>query len=227
MQSRINKINQRIHQTAINCGRLPESVQLVAVSKTKPVDMVREALEAGIAVLGESYIQEAREKVDSLSGYPAAWHFIGHLQTNKSKYAVRLFNLIHSVDTIKLAGELDKEAGKINKIQDILIQVNLGREPTKSGVSTDETINMAKEISTFSNLSVKGLMTMPPYFKNQEQARPFFVMLRDLRDRIREENIPNISMDQLSMGMTHDFEVAIQEGATLVRIGTAIFGKRK
>lgn len=226
IKKKLEHINTRIKKAAASCGRSPETVKLVTVSKTVPVDRVREAINAGVTCLGENYIQEAREKIKILADYPVSWHFIGHLQTNKAKYAVRLFDLIHSVDNLKLARELNKQAKKIDKIQNILIQVNVGREPTKSGVFIQEARNLIKEISLLENLSIRGLMTMPPFFSDPEKAGPYFSALRDLRDSIKKESIPNVVMDELSMGMTGDFEVAIKEGATLVRIGTAIFGKR-
>jgi hypothetical protein len=201
-------------------------VRLVAVSKTVAPDAVREALEAGVTILGENYVQEAREKFKALVQYPVSWHFIGHLQSNKAKYAVRLFDLIHSVDSLKLARELDKQAAKVDKIQQILVQVNISGEGTKSGVAADETMNLISAISQMNHLSVQGLMTMPPYFYQPEKVRPYFAALRKLRDEIESRRIPNVSMAELSMGMTGDFEVAILEGATLVRIGTAIFGER-
>jgi pyridoxal phosphate enzyme (YggS family) len=189
--------------------------------------MVKEAIEAGVKILGENYIQEARKKLGALSSHPVSWHFIGHLQTNKAKYAVRLFDLIHSVDSLKLAHELNKQAKKINKIQEILIQVNIGMESTKAGVYEQDALSLIKDISHLENLSVKGLMTMPPFFNEPEKVRPYFSALRKLRDQIKKESIPNIAMDELSMGMTGDFEAAIDQGASLVRIGTAIFGERK
>ncbi|MBT8359204.1 MAG: YggS family pyridoxal phosphate-dependent enzyme, partial [Deltaproteobacteria bacterium] len=161
-----------------------------------------------------------------LISYPVSWHFIGHLQTNKAKYAVRIFDLIHSVDSFKLALELNKHAGKTGKIQHILIQVNVAGESSKSGISTQDTMNLIKKISALKNLAIKGLMTMPPFFNEPEKVRPFFKDLRNLRDTIRSERIDNVDMEELSMGMTGDFEAAIEEGATLVRIGTAIFGER-
>ncbi|MBW2641189.1 MAG: YggS family pyridoxal phosphate-dependent enzyme, partial [Deltaproteobacteria bacterium] len=151
----------------------------------------------------------------------------GHLQSNKAKYAVRLFDLIHSVDTLKLARELDKQSRKINKIQEILIQVNISEEASKSGVNVKDTLTLLKDISRLENLSVKGLMTMPPYFNAPEKVRPYFTALRNLRDRLEQQGLLNVGLNELSMGMTGDFEVAIQEGATLVRIGTAIFGDRQ
>lgn len=188
--------------------------------------MIKQAIEEGITILGENYIQETREKFNTLSSYDASWHFIGHLQSNKSKYAVRMFDLIHTIDSLKLAKEIDKQAKKIGKKQDILIQVNIGMESTKSGIHEDETLSLIKEISVLENVSIKGLMTMPPFFDQPEKVRPYFIMLRELRDTIRDESIPNIFMDELSMGMSGDYTVAIEEGATLVRIGTAIFGER-
>lgn len=227
MKKRLDQIKERIRQAAEACGRDADSVRLVAVSKTVAPDIVREALEAGVTILGENYVQEAREKFKALVQYPVSWHFIGHLQSNKAKYAVRLFDLIHSVDSLKLAHELDKQAAKVDKIQQILVQVNISGEDTKSGISADETIELISAISLLKNLSIKGLMTMPPFFYQPEKVRPYFAALRNLRDQIKERCIPNVSMQELSMGMTGDFEVAIQNGATLVRIGTAIFGERK
>ena len=227
MKQRLEHIKQRIRQTAESCKRDADSVRLVAVSKTIAADIVKEAIEAGITILGESYVQEARAKFKALVQYPVSWHFIGHLQSNKAKYAVRLFDLIHSVDSLKLARELDQQARKVDKIQQILVQVNIGAEDTKSGISTDEASRLVAEISQLKNLAVKGLMTMPPYFYQPEKAQPFFAALREMRDQIKEQSLPHLSLDELSMGMTGDFEVAIKEGATLVRIGTAIFGERQ
>ena len=219
-------MRERIRQAAESCGRDANSVRLVAVSKTIPAETVKQAIEAGVTILGENYVQEAREKFNALAQYPVGWHFIGHLQSNKAKYAVRLFDLIHSVDSLKLACELDKQAKKVDKIQQILVQVNISAEDTKSGISTDEAAGLISEISQLKNLTIKGLMTMPPYFYQPEKVKPFFAALRELRDRIKQ-GLPDVTLEELSMGMTGDFEVAIEEGATLVRIGTAIFGERK
>ena len=226
LTKRLEAIRERINQTASACGREPSSIRLVAVSKTKPTDLVKEAIGAGVTDLGENYIQEARDKIAELAQYPVRWHFIGHLQSNKAKYAVRLFELIHSVDSLKLATELNRQAQKIEKIQSILIQVNVAGESSKSGTSTQKAVQLVKEIAQLENLSVRGLMTMPAFFNEPEKVRPYFVALRELRDRIRAQGIERVGMDELSMGMTGDFEVAIEEGATLVRIGTAIFGER-
>ena len=227
LKTRLENVLNRIKNAALSYSRDPETIRLVAVSKTIPTDMVKEAIEAGVKILGENYIQEARKKFGALSSHPVSWHFIGHLQTNKAKYAVRLFDLIHSVDSLKLAHELNKQAKKINKIQEILIQVNISMESTKAGVYEQDALSLIKDISHLENLSVKGLMTMPPFFNEPEKVRPYFSALRKLRDQIKKESIPNIAMDELSMGMTGDFEAAIDEGASLVRIGTAIFGERK
>jgi pyridoxal phosphate enzyme (YggS family) len=226
LKTRLNSIKKRITDAAISCGRDPADIRLVAVTKKIPEKKIIEAIEAGADILGENFIQEARKKTDNLSSYNVSWHFIGHLQSNKAKYAVRMFDLIHTVDSMKLALEINKQAEKINKIQNILIQVNISGELSKSGVEPGKAMNLLKEISRLKNLSVKGLMGMPPYFSNPEKARPFFASLRKLQESIKKEDIPGIFMKELSMGMTGDFEAAIEEGATLVRIGTAIFGKR-
>jgi len=219
-------VRHRIRVAAEVCGRDPESVRLVAVSKTMSAEKVREAIAAGATLLGENYIQEAREKFDLLSSEPVSWHFIGHLQTNKAKYAVRLADLIHSVDSFKLARELSKQAGKVGKVQPILVQVNIGKEASKSGIAAEDVQKLIADISELDHVSVQGLMVIPPFYNEPEKVRPFFSGLRELRDQIEKAALPNVEMKELSMGMTGDFEVAIEEGATLVRIGTAIFGDR-
>ena len=221
----LSTVRQRIIDRAQACGRNPDSVHLVAAAKTQPVGIVRRAIEAGVDIVGENYIQEAQEKFAILSAPSIRWHFIGHLQSNKAKYAVRLFELIHSVDSNKLAAEIDKYARKVGKIQQILVQVNISRESSKSGIGQEKTLQLIRSISSYSNIRVKGLMTMPPYFDAPERARPYFAALRRLRDQLQQDL--GIPLEDLSMGMTGDFEVAIEEGATLVRIGTAIFGARQ
>lgn len=213
---------------ARSCGRDPASVKLVAVTKTVSVDDIRSAVAAGVTILGESYLQESIPKITALAGKPVQWHFIGHLQSKKAKDAVRYFDLIHSVDSVKLAAALDRNAAKINKVQDILIQVNAAGEISKSGLNPDAVMGVIAEISQFSHIRIKGLMTLPPFFDEApERVRPYFAALAALKDRIEEEKIPNVVMEELSMGMTGDFETAIKEGATMVRIGTAIFGERE
>lgn len=224
IQKNIATVKGRISKAARDCGREPASVRLVTVTKTQTIDVVRAAIEAGTSIVGENYIQEAREKFDTLNGLQTRWHFIGHLQSNKAKYAVRMFDLIHTVDSPKLAAELDKQSQKIGKIQDILVQVNISRESSKSGIEETRALELIKAISRYPNLRIQGLMTMPPFFDAPELARPFFKALRVLRDRIQAKL--DAPLTELSMGMTGDFEVAIEEGATLVRIGTAIFGAR-
>ena len=226
IQSRLEEVRDRIRVAALSCGRDPKTVKLVAVSKTVPVDRVRAAIKAGVTVLGENYVQEAKEKIDAFREEKISWHLIGHLQSNKAKYAVRLFDLIHSVDSLKLAKELDKRAGALGKVQPILIQVNVSGEETKSGIDTEQAVSLVRRIASLENLTICGLMTMPPYFNAPDRVRPYFRALRSLQRFIRQEAIPNVDMTELSMGMTGDFEAAVQEGATLVRIGTAIFGAR-
>jgi pyridoxal phosphate enzyme (YggS family) len=227
LRDRLERVRERIKKAADAGNRSVDTIRLIAVSKTVPAGVVKEAVAAGVTDLGENYIQEAREKIESLATLPVNWHFIGHLQSNKAKYAVRLFDLIHSVDSLKLAKELDKYAKKAGKIQSVLIQVNIAKEDTKAGVYVENTRQLLRDLSQLENISIRGLMTMPPYFNAPEKARPFFAALRELRDRINDEAIPHVSLDDLSMGMTGDFETAIEEGATIVRIGTAIFGERQ
>lgn len=226
IEQNLLQIQERIRQAAVRGHRIPADVRLVAVSKTVPADGVKKAIDAGVTLFGENYIQEARDKIDELAACPISWHFIGHLQSNKAKYAVRLFELIHSVDSLKLAKAIDKEARKCDKVQPVLIQVNIAREDSKSGVTEEAAPELVREVGRLANLSVRGLMTMPPFFNAPDKVRPFFKALRQLRDKIAALQMENVSMAELSMGMTGDFEAAVEEGATLVRIGTAIFGDR-
>jgi hypothetical protein len=223
----ITVVRERMALAARRCGRDPAEVALVAVSKTHAAEMVRQAWEAGVGTVGENYIQEARDKIAALPDCAISWHFIGHLQSNKAKSAVDLFDLIHGVDSLKLAREIDKQAAKIGKTQPILIQVNISGEATKAGTTEEAALSLVREAGRLEHLHVRGLMTMPPFFDQPERARPYFAALRRLRDRIRAEAIAGVDVVELSMGMTGDFEVAVEEGATLVRIGTAIFGPRE
>lgn len=227
MKQNLISVQQRIERSAKQCGRDPKTIRLVAVGKTQTADRVREAICAGATIIGENYIQEAREKFDQLADLEVQWHFIGHLQSNKAKYAVRMFALIHSVDSIKLAKELNKQARKIGKRQSILVQVNIGCEPSKSGLAEKEAAEHIVRIADMENLHIRGLMTMPPFFDDPEKARPYFAALRRLRDSLASNAGLSPDFKELSMGMTGDFEAAIQEGATLVRIGTALFGARR
>lgn len=227
MEQRIKAVWQRIEAAAAKSGRSKDAVRLVAVSKTVPIQKIERAVSAGVTIIGENYIQEAREKFHQLYEMPVSWHFIGHLQRNKARHAVEMFDLIHSVDSLRLAVEIDKQAHKIDKIQEVLIQVNLAGEATKSGTSIAAASDLIREAAHLEYVSIKGLMTMPPFFNAPERVRPYFRRLRQMRDDLRAQGIPGIEMTELSMGMTGDFEVAVQEGATLVRIGTAIFGERR
>jgi pyridoxal phosphate enzyme (YggS family) len=185
-----------------------------------------EAIEAGVDIIGESYVQEAKRKIEKM-GRNIEWHMIGYLQSNKAKYAVKLFDMIHSVDRMDLAVELDRRAGAAAIATKILVEVNISGEKTKSGVPYEEAMRLVKDISSLDNLSIQGLMTMAPWFDNPEDARPYFKALRELRDRIVEENINRVEMRELSMGMSGDYDVAVEEGATIVRVGRKIFGERQ
>ena len=225
ISSNIRLIRQRMGVACARCGRDPQSVRLMAVSKTVEPERIRQALDAGVTLLGENYVQEAREKIPAI-GHVAEWHMIGHLQTNKVKYVVNLFDWIHSVDRLELARELDKRAGQNNRRLNVLIEVNVSGEESKSGIETTQALELVRQVSLLRNINLRGLMTMPPYSDNPENSRPYFQALRKLRDDISAADIPSIPMDELSMGMTDDFEVAIEEGATIIRVGRAIFGNR-
>ena len=222
----IARLRERIHNRAVKVGRKSEEISLVAVTKTVDSNRIIQAREAGITAFGENYVQEAREKIPHI-GEGASWHMIGRLQTNKVKYVVPLFSMIHSVDSARLAGEISEQAIKHEKIMDILIQVNLGRENAKSGVTQEDLPQLLGVASALPGITVKGLMAMPPYFSDPEKVRPFFRTLRELRDKNFPFYSGSLFLAHLSMGMSSDFEVAIDEGATILRIGTAIFGERK
>jgi pyridoxal phosphate enzyme (YggS family) len=200
-------------------------VKLVTVTKTIDIEQIRVAVAAGAAVLGENRVQEAREKIERL-GNVASWHLIGTLQSNKAKYAVKLFDLVHSVDTLELAKEIDRQAARIGKTQDVLIEVNIAGEASKSGVPLNAAIDLVRDAAVLKHIRIKGLMTMPPYSENPEDSRQHFRKLRELSGSVTKDNVHGVSMQELSMGMSGDFEVAVEEGATLVRVGTAIFGER-
>jgi pyridoxal phosphate enzyme (YggS family) len=222
----INKIRQRINAAAARCQRDPDSIKLLAVTKTVPPALVSQAIAAGITEFGENYVQEAKEKIAVIE-QRVRWHMIGYLQTNKAKYVVNLFDYIHSVDRMELAMEIDKRAGLTGRKINILIEINVSGEKTKSGIPAARAIGLIKDISKLENISVKGLMTMAPYSDNPENSRPYFSELSKLQKNIINERISGIQMEELSMGMTDDFEIAIEEGATIVRIGRAIFGERR
>ena len=225
ISSNLLHINQRIRMAAEYAGRDPASVRLAAVSKTRPASDIIEAFDAGQAVFGENYIQELLPKLTEVQE-PVEWHFIGHLQSNKVKYIAGQVALIHSVDRISLATEIDRQWGRLGKISDILIQVNISGEITKSGTTEEGAIQLVRECALLPHIRVRGLMTMPPFFDDPEAARPFFAELRRLSEAVTAQRIEGVEMAELSMGMSGDFEAAIQEGATLIRVGTAIFGER-
>jgi pyridoxal phosphate enzyme (YggS family) len=197
----------------------------MAVTKTVDDPRIGEAISAGVDILGENYVQEGKRKIEQM-GKSVEWHMIGHLQTNKAKYAVRLFDMIHSLDRMALAVELDKRSRLAGCVTRVLIEVNISGEETKRGVPFQEAIPLVREVSALENLSIQGLMTMPPWFDDPEEARPCFTALRMLRDRIIAERIAHVEMKELSMGMSQDYQVAVEEGATMVRIGRSIFGER-
>ncbi len=219
---------KKMSHAAMRAGRRPEDVKLVAVTKTVDIGKIKEAIDVGLRIFGENRVQEAQKKISDLkseiSNSEVKWHLIGHLQSNKAKSAVRLFELVHSLDSLGLAEALDQEAAKIGKVQRVLIQVKLAEEETKSGVLEQELSLLAGKVSGLRNLKLEGLMTIPPFFDDPAVARPYFRRLRQLRDGLVKEGY---SLPELSMGMSGDFEVAIEEGATLVRVGTAIFGERR
>ena len=217
------RVTERIEKAAQNAGRNLKDIRLVAVSKTVETDRIKEAIEAGVSILGENYVQEAQKKIEEI-GKSVSWHFIGHLQSNKTKVAVRLFDAIHSVDSVALAEELNRRAQQVNRKIPVMIEVNLSGETTKFGTEEEKVTTLAQGVLKLDHLSLEGLMTMPPYFDDPEMSRPYFVQLRELKERLVKGGIP---LKELSMGMSNDFEIAIQEGATYVRVGTAIFGARK
>jgi len=221
----IRQIREIITEAAGRSHRSPSAVRLMAVTKTVHDGRIVEAVQAGVDIIGENYVQEAKRKLETM-GKSGEWHMIGRLQTNKAKYAVRLFDMIHSVDRLELAAEIDRRAREAGLVMKILIEVNVAGEATKSGVPIMHAVNLVRAVAPLPNLSVRGLMTMPPWFDDPEEARPFFRALRELRDRIETEEIPHVEMRELSMGMTGDYSVAIEEGATIVRVGRGIFGER-
>ena len=225
IQNNLQHIRGRIDAACLRAGRDPDTVRLVAVSKTKPAAMIEMAAAAGQRLFGESYAQEFAAKADEVQP-PVEWHFIGGLQTNKVKYLAGKVNLIHSVDRLPLAEEINRQWAKIDQVVDVLIQLNLAEEETKSGTGEADLEKLLRRVAELPHLRIRGLMALPPCLADPEEVRPFFRRLRQLADMMTERNIPGVEMAELSMGMSHDFEVAIEEGATLVRVGAAIFGER-
>ena len=218
-------VENKIAAACKRAGRERDEVKLIAVSKTQPVEAIREAIEYGINSFGENRVQELREKTEIIKDN-LDWHLIGHLQTNKVKYVVGKVSLIHSLENIRLAEALDKEAAKLGITVDVLAEINVAKEASKFGVNPEDAENFIREVSKFPNINIKGLMTVAPYTDISEENRKYFRQLKKIMVDLNSKNIHNVSMSVLSMGMTGDYEVAIEEGATLVRVGTGIFGSR-
>jgi len=219
-------IRARIGEAAARVGRDPNSVKLLAAAKSQSVEAISAAIAGGVALIGENYVQEAQEKKARLNE-PAEWHMIGHLQRNKAKLAVQLFDLIESLDGIALARELDKEGRSRGKRVRVFVEVNVAGEESKSGIAKSAVASLMEGVAELSHLRIEGLMTVPPFRENLEDVRPYFRELRELKDQLNAVGLPNVELKELSMGMTHDYTVAIEEGATIVRVGTALFGPRK
>ncbi|MBM4270687.1 MAG: YggS family pyridoxal phosphate-dependent enzyme [Deltaproteobacteria bacterium] len=225
VSANIARVRDTIAEAALRSGRKVSDVRLMAVTKTVDDERIMEAIEAGVDIIGESYVQEAKRKIEKM-GKSVEWHMIGYLQSNKAKYAVRLFDMIHSVDRFDLAVEIDRRARAAGMVTSILIEVNISGEKTKSGIPYSEAMPLIRAVAPLEHLSIRGLMTMPPWFDDPEEARPYFVKLRALRDWVLEERIDHVEMRELSMGMSGDYQVAVEEGATIVRVGRHIFGER-
>lgn len=206
-------------------SELPEGVRLVAAAKTREPREILEAIESGVRIIGENYVQEA-EKAYEVIGNRVEWHFIGHLQENKVKKAVKIFDMLETVDSVNIAGEIDRRCVQIGKVMPVLIEINSGREEQKAGVLPEEAEPLIGEISAFRNIRVMGLMTMGPRFGDPEDSRPYFVATKKIFDRIKKLDLPNVEMKYLSMGMTNSYKVALEEGANIVRIGSKLFGAR-
>ena len=228
IQEKLREVEAKIEESRQKRTRADrtEPVQLVAVTKNHDVDAMREAIDAGATAIGENRIQEAREKYTTLER-KVDWHLIGHLQTNKAKYAVRMFDLIHSVDSENLALELDKAAGRIDKVQDVLVQVNLAREDSKSGIYREDLLPLLHKVDELPHLRLCGLMCIAPNYDEVERCRPLFQEMYEIFQKVKEISFATANIKYLSMGMTHDYTIAIEEGANIVRVGTAIFGQRQ
>lgn len=228
VQKNLRSILNRIELACKRVARNPSSVALIGVGKTMPAERIREAVKGGLKHVGENYVQEARDKKSLLSDLNLVWHFIGHLQTNKVKIAVELFDWIQTVDRIELAEKLNKAVLSLRtEPLPVMIEVNIGNEPSKSGILPENLEKFYDDLSGLEGLSVRGLMVIPPYFEEIEKVRPFFRKTRELLEKLRDRSRSPEKLTELSMGMSHDFEIAIEEGATMVRIGTALFGERK
>lgn len=221
----IKIVENDIKNACERVNRAPKDITLIAVTKTIEAERINEALKSGIENIGENKVQEIMEKYDKIE-YKPSWHLIGHLQTNKVKYIIDKVDLIHSLDSLKLAKEIDKRAGKINRVIDVLIQINIADENTKFGLSYKELDDFIIEVSAFENIRVQGLMAIVPYVTNPEEVRPYFRKMKEIFDGLEDSPYEKINMKYLSMGMTNDYQIAIEEGSNMVRIGTGIFGER-
>jgi hypothetical protein len=224
--TRLARVRDRIERAAGRAGRLPEAITLIAVTKTLDPATVQTAVDAGARDLGENRVQEGIIKIPQIKGSRLRWHLIGHLQSNKARQAVSSFDVIHSIDSRSLVERLDRIAGELNRSPEVLVQVDLAHEATKSGAAEEELFEIIESLDRTQHLRLKGLMTLPPFFENAEDTRPFFRRLRELLEGVNRARAAGQTLAELSMGMSHDFEVAIEEGATMVRVGTAIFGAR-
>ena len=228
LAAQLAHVRAQIQAAALKCGRLPEEVRLIAISKTHPGSLVRAAIELGATDFGENRVQEAELKINEVGRNAARWHLVGHLQANKARRAVQLFDVVHSLDSLELARRLDRLCDEEGRERlDVLIQVDLGHEETKAGIAEDELPSLIGGLKELKRIALVGLMTLPPFFDDPEQARPFFRRLRELRDELAIQGAFGERKGELSMGMTNDFAVAIEEGATMIRVGTAIFGQRE
>ena len=226
VRARLARIRERIAGAAERAGRAPDGITLIAVSKTFEATIVQQAVDAGVLHLGENRVQEAAAKAPLLRGDSISWHLIGHLQSNKAKLAVTTFDVIHTIDSVALAVKLDRVAGEISRTPSVLIQVDLAHEATKSGADETEVPGIVEALDRCGSLRFRGLMTLPPFFDSAEEARPYFRRLREMLDGLNAHRPLALKLTDLSMGMSHDFEAVIEEGATMVRVGTAIFGGR-
>lgn len=226
IKENIEEIIKRKNEAALRCGRNPEDIIIIAVSKTVDAMKAREAVMGGLENLGENRVQEIMNKYDELQDLQVKWHMIGHLQKNKVKYIIDKVELIHSVESIELAAEINKRSSQHNIISNILIELNIGEEESKFGINEDSVYDFVSSLEQFENIKIMGLMTVAPFCENPEDVRWVFKKMKEIFDKISAMNLKNTQMKYLSMGMTNDFEIAIEEGSNIVRIGTAVFGKR-
>ena len=227
IRENIVAVKSRVEKALSRVGRKPEEVTILAATKTVHAERIREAVEAGIREIGENRVQEAQRKIAVLGREGIRWHMIGRLQRNKVKHAVRLFDMIQSVDSLSLCEELEKRLSGLGKEMDILIEVNIGGEPTKGGIMPEELEAFLEKMASFRHIKCKGLMSIPPWCKNPEKVRPYFSRMYAIWERMKGAGFPRVEMKYLSMGMSEDFEIAIEEGSNMIRVGRAIFGERK